>query len=237
MPLEKRARAPSSLPEEAPKSKSAAPLTPPQTGVGRSAEPQATAEDLRLPLGGLAAPARPPAEPGGAAEDLRPPPGRLQTSTLPQAQSQGAAVGPTTPAPAAGAGPARQSSVPTMSPDVLFSAAATQYAQQEYDRAIEGFKTFIATHPQDARVADARYLLGDSYFLRRRYAEAIPEFDTLIRQFPNSSRVPAALYRGGQARLSLGDRAGCQLLRDVATRYPQAREAASAREDLSTRCP
>ena len=237
MPLEKKERAPSSLQAEAPKSQSAAPLTSPQTGAGRSAEPQATAEDLRMPLGRLQSPPPPQAESRGAAEDLRPPAGRLQSGTLPPAQPRAAPASPTPPAPAAPPGPDRLSSVPAKSPDELFSSAATQYAQQEYDRAIEGLNTFIATHPQDPRVADARYLLGDSYFLRRRYAEAIPEFDTLIRQFPDSRRIPGALYRGGQARLSMGDRAGCQLLREVATRYPQAREAASAREDLSTRCP
>lgn len=131
----------------------------------------------------------------------------------------------------------RLPSPPSASADEYFSAAVTEYARQDYEGAIQRFRAFIAAYPRDPRVPDARFLLGEAQFSRQRYAEAVPEFETLIRQFPESRRVPAALYRQGQARLALGDRTGCQLLRDVVSRYPQSHEAASAREALSSRCP
>ena len=131
----------------------------------------------------------------------------------------------------------RRPSPPSASADEFFSAGATEYARQEYEGAIQRFRAFIAAYPRDPRVPDARFLLGEAQFSRQRYAEAIPEFETVIRQFPESRRVPAALSRQGQARLALGDRTGCQLLRDVVSRYPQSPEAASAREALSSHCP
>jgi tol-pal system protein YbgF len=131
----------------------------------------------------------------------------------------------------------RPSPSPSGSADELFSAAVTEYAQQNYERASERFKAFIAAYPRDTRAPDARFYLGEAQFSRQRYAEAIPQFESLIQQFPESRRIPAALYRQGQARLALGDPTGCQRLRDVITRYPQTREAASAREVLSSRCP
>lgn len=170
-------------------------------------------------------------------EDLRPPTGRLQPSPPTPTPSQDAMRAPapmTAPAPAEGEG---ASSAPSGSADELFSAAVTEYARRDYERAIERLRAFLAAFPRDARAPDARFYLGEAQFSRQRYREAIPEFETLIRQFPESRRIPAALYRQGQARLALGDQAGCQLLRDVTTLYSQTREAASAHEVLSTRCP
>ena len=99
------------------------------------------------------------------------------------------------------------------------------------------FRAFAAQHPRDARVPDARFWLADSYFAQQRYAEAIPEYEAVIGQYPASRRVPTAMLKQAQARLALGDRAGCQSLRDLIGRFPQAREAAQARETLTARCP
>jgi tol-pal system protein YbgF len=127
--------------------------------------------------------------------------------------------------------------IPRGSASDLYSAGLTEYARQAYDRAIEAFRAFLAQFPQDARAPDARYWLANSYFHQRRYAEAIPEYEAVIRQFPESRRVPAATFRQGQARLALGDPAGCQDLREVVGRFPRTREAGQARETLAARCP
>jgi tol-pal system protein YbgF len=170
-------------------------------------------------------------------EDLRPPAGHLQQSPPTPAPSQEAMRAPAPMTALAPSGTERAPSTPSGSADDFFSAAVTEYARQDYDRAIERFQAFLAAFPRDARAPDARYFLGEAQFSKQRYGKAIPEFETLIRQFPESRRIPAALYRQGQARLALGDQTGCQVLRDVATRYSQSREAASAREVLSARCP
>ncbi|MGH7379028.1 MAG: tetratricopeptide repeat protein [Candidatus Methylomirabilales bacterium] len=142
--------------------------------------------------------------------------------------------------PAQSPAPAKEGQLSTMgtgSADELYSAALKDLARQEYDRATDGLRAFAAQHPRDARVPDARFRLAEAYFTRQRYAEAIPEYEALTREFPDSPLVPTALLRQGQARLALGDPTGCQVLRDVAGRYPQAPEATQAREVLSTRCP
>ncbi len=170
-------------------------------------------------------------------EDMRPPTLQRQRSAPIPAPSQEATPGAAPARPLAPGATGRLSSIPSGSADELFSAAVTEYARQEYGRAIERLRAFIATYPQDGRVADARFLLGEAYFSRQRYAEAIPEFETLVREYPDSRRIPVALYRQGLARLALGDRTGCQLLGEVVSRYPQTREAGSARETLTARCP
>ena len=185
-----------------------------------------------------------PAEPGAAT-------GRLQRGAPPPAESGGLAV-PSQPVPKALAVPpaalkareaprpakeAETQVLPRRSADELYINARAESARQRYDRSIEEFRAFITQHPGDARVPDARLRLADAYVAERRLAEAVQEYETLIREFPGSPLLPAALLRLGQARLDLGDRSGCQVLRDMTDQYPQAPEATPAREILSARCP
>jgi tol-pal system protein YbgF len=121
--------------------------------------------------------------------------------------------------------------------DDVFSAAATEFAAQDYDAAIADLRAFLAQYPNDGRTPDARFLLADAYRAQGRYAEAGTEFEAFLRQYPKDRRVPVALYRQGEMRLLRGDRSGCDTLRDALNRYPDAREAATARETLAARCP
>jgi tol-pal system protein YbgF len=132
----------------------------------------------------------------------------------------------------------RSISVPARrSADDLFSSAVTEFAAQRYEPAIGDLRAFLAQHPNDGRVPDARFLLADAYRAQRRYAEASDEFEAFLRQYPTHRRAPDALYRHGEIRLLLGDQSGCNILRDALNRYPDAPEAAAARETLPARCP
>jgi tol-pal system protein YbgF len=171
-----------------------------------------------------AAPA--PAEPGGAVAPA-------------QSSPKSLAAPPSAPRPIAAPTPAKeaQTSAPQAKPaDALYVTGLTDLADRKYDRAIESFRAFLAQYPQDARVPDARLQLGQAYFGQGRYAEAVQEYEAVVQQFPSGPLIPTALYLQANARLAQGDRSGCQLLRDVADLYPQASEAASARQLLSTRC-
>jgi tol-pal system protein YbgF len=130
----------------------------------------------------------------------------------------------------------RIASTPAGTADYLYSTALTDLDLQSYDRAIGSLRAFIQQNPRDPRIPDARLRLADAYVAQHRYKEAIPEYEALAREFPASPLIPAALYRQAQARLALGEPAGCQMLRDVADRYPQTPEATLARDTLSTRC-
>jgi TolA-binding protein len=177
--------------------------------------------------------------------------GRLRQVAPPAAESTGPSA-PSQPAPrtlavphaapkpreAPASGKEVQSSAGQLrSADELYFDALADSARQRYDRSIEDFRTFIAQHPRDTRVPDARLRLADAYVAERRYADAVQEYETLINEFPGSPLLPVALLKLGQTRLELGDRSGCQILRDLTTRFPQAAEAAPARETLAARCP
>jgi tol-pal system protein YbgF len=206
--------------------------TAPQARLDRERDRVASPlRDEAKELGKTATPSGPPkvAEPSQEQRAKRPESGVAARPLEPSAPR------PTeSPAPA----PERQpSALPSQSADELYSAAGRDLSRQNYDQAVSGFRTFITEHPRDARIPDARLRLADAYVVQQRYADAIREYETLVRESPGSPLIPAALYRLGQARLALGDQAGCRVLRDLADRYPAAPEAALAREALTTRCP
>ena len=149
------------------------------------------------------------------------------------------AVPPPAPGPRGAPPPAKDaqsSSLRGVPADALYATGMADLADRKYDRSIEYLRAFLVQHPQDARVPEAQLRLGQAYAGQGRYAEALREYEAMVREFPSSPLVPTALYLQAQARLDQGDRTGCQLLRDVGDRYPQAPEAALAREALTTRC-
>jgi tol-pal system protein YbgF len=126
---------------------------------------------------------------------------------------------------------------PAGTADDLFSTAATEFAAQNYEGAVEHFGAFLLQYPKDRRAPDARFFLAEAYRAQRRYAQAVAEYDAFLSQYPEHRKAPDALYRQGETRLDLGDAAGCRMLRDALNRYPGVREAATAREILAARCP
>ena len=183
---------------------------------------------------------KPSAPPPGAAEKRA----EADTAAL---RSLRAATGPTEsrsavePAAPAGSGVSATPGVRLPSArrtaDEIFSAAATEFAVQQYETAIQDLQIFLAQYPDDSRTPDARFLLADAYRAERRYAEAQAGFDVFLRQYPGHAKAPAARYRQAEIRLATGDPSGCRMLRDALSRYPEVREAGSARETLSARCP
>lgn len=233
---------------ETPKATQAEPAAPPMAAVGPTpAAPQEGEKTRGAPVlrgetgdsGTAATPSQPlkaeepprefrakSAEPGGAVA-----PGQPSARSL--------AVPPSAPRPSAAPAPTKeaQTSAPQAKPaDVLYGTGLAELADGKFDRAVESLRAFLARYPQDARVPDARLRLGEAYFGQGRYAEALQEYKAVAQQFPSSPQVPTALYLQAQARLAQGDRSGCQLLREVADLYPQAPEAASARQVLAARC-
>ncbi len=225
-----RASAGARPPVAAPKAEQAAPprsavAPPPQAPLESEREhDRSAARDEAKEVGKSTAPPESPRA-TGSAEESRAKTGEPGMAARPLLRSA--------PAPA---GQSQISSVPPASADQLYSTALADLGGQRYDPAIGSLRAFIRQHPRDARIPDARMRLADAYVALQRFTDAIPEYEALAREFPDSPLRPAALYREAQARFAVGDQAACQRLRELTDRYPQAAEAALARETLSTRC-
>lgn len=103
---------------------------------------------------------------------------------------------------------------------------------QQYDKAIQQFRTFQRKNPSSELADDAQYWIGESYFTRRDYNRAILEYNDVLK-YRKGDKVPAALLRQSQAFVEIGDKTDARLiLQKLINDYPNSRQAKDAREKL-----
>jgi tol-pal system protein YbgF len=107
----------------------------------------------------------------------------------------------------------------------------------DYQNAIAGFKTFVATYPGSPLASNAQYWLGEAYYVTRDYPNAITAFQTVTAQWPDSRKAPDALVKIGFTQAALGRNGDARVtLESVLQRYPGT-EAAQLATDRLKRLP
>ena len=118
-------------------------------------------------------------------------------------------------------------------PEARYQAAYNDYLQGSCDRAILGFRAYIAGYPDTELADNALYWLGECFYRQQDYTGAIAEFERLGERYPRSDKIPSGLLKKGYALLELGNRsAGTETLRDVIRQYPGSDEANLAQQRL-----
>jgi tol-pal system protein YbgF len=103
---------------------------------------------------------------------------------------------------------------------------------QQYDKAIQQFRTFQRKNPASELADDAQYWIGESYFTRRDYNRAILEYNDVLK-YRKGDKVPAALLRQSQAFVEIGDKTDARLiLQKLINDHPNSQQAKDARERL-----
>ena len=142
-----------------------------------------------------------------------------------------AAAAPETSAPAA-PGPAAPASSAQEQQD--YDAAFNLMKQGFYERAAKGFRDFLAKYPQSALRDNARYWLGEAYYVARKFRQALEEFGKLVSDHPTSPKVPDAMLKTGYSHYELGEWAKArENLNQVIARYPGTPTAKSAEQRLA----
>lgn len=105
---------------------------------------------------------------------------------------------------------------------------------QQYDKAIQQFRTFQRKNSTSEMADDAQYWIGESYFTRRDYNRAILEFNDVLK-YRKGDKVPAALLRQAEAFVEIGDKTDARLiLQKLLNDYPNSFQAKDARERLQS---
>lgn len=105
---------------------------------------------------------------------------------------------------------------------------------QQYDKAIQQFRTFQRRNSTSEMADDAQYWIGESYFTRRDYNRAILEFNDVLK-YRKGDKVPAALLRQAEAFVEIGDKTDARLiLQKLLNDYPNSFQAKDARERLQS---
>ncbi|NKN34400.1 tol-pal system protein YbgF [Marichromatium bheemlicum] len=104
---------------------------------------------------------------------------------------------------------------------------------RKYDQARTAFATLLERYPQGRFADNARYWLGETFYVQRDYSAALTAFDELVRRHPASAKVPGALLKMGYIHFEQRDFEQSRArLEQVIDNYPNSTEARLARARL-----
>jgi tol-pal system protein YbgF len=114
-----------------------------------------------------------------------------------------------------------------------YDAAFSALKGADYQRAISGFRNFVATYPGSALASNAQYWLGEAYYVNKEYQNAIAAFQKVTTDWPDSRKAPDALVKIGFTQSAMGRNGDARVtLEDVVRRYPGTEAAQLATERL-----
>jgi tol-pal system protein YbgF len=103
----------------------------------------------------------------------------------------------------------------------------------DYQRAISGFRNFVATYPNSPLASNAQYWLGEAYYVNKEYQNAIAAFQKVTTDWPDSRKAPDAMVKIGFTQSAMGRNGDARVtLEDVVRRYPGTEAAQLATERL-----
>ncbi|MEJ0062146.1 MAG: tol-pal system protein YbgF [Alphaproteobacteria bacterium] len=102
----------------------------------------------------------------------------------------------------------------------------------EYDEAETAFKNFIEKNPQDKLIDNAKYWLGETYYVRNQHEAAAVAFADAYQAAPKGSKAPDSLLKLGMALGALGKHDdACTTLGEVKNKFPSAPATVKSRTD------
>ena len=102
-----------------------------------------------------------------------------------------------------------------------------------YRDAAKAFREFLANYPGGEFVDNARYWLGETYYVDRQFEAALQEFQELIVHFPQSPKFTHAMLKVGYIHHELGrPEQARQTLLELVERHPDSTAAGLARKRL-----
>ncbi|HEY3404808.1 MAG TPA: tetratricopeptide repeat protein [Ohtaekwangia sp.] len=79
--------------------------------------------------------------------------------------------------------------------NLKFESAKNQYFDQQYQKSITSFNSFLATYPETAKAREARFYIAESHYRLRDFEKALPVYTELGNDmtFENSGKAIARL--------------------------------------------
>ncbi|MGF1628510.1 MAG: tol-pal system protein YbgF [Kiloniellaceae bacterium] len=158
----------------------------PSDGDGGQMAPEA-------PVAGAPGAAPSPAQPGTI--------GSISERDLSNFQQQQPAAPAGTPAAPAGG---QTAALPGGGPQEQYDYAFGLLRQANYPGAEQAFSAFLEQYPQHALAGNAKYWLGETYYVRGNYQQAAVTFAEGFEAYPNNSKAPDNLLKLGMSLASLG---------------------------------
>lgn len=171
----------------------------------------------------------------GSTEGLTPP----LAATIPQSSGTPGVIGTVDPAqvealraqqatgqiPAAAGQQAAVSAAPVASgtPKEQYDRAFGLLSQTNYSEAEVALRAFVEQNPTDPLAGNAKYWLGETYYVRADFQQAAVTFAEAYQEYPKNSKAPDNLLKLGLSLGALGNKAdACGTLSELLKRYKTA---------------
>lgn len=146
-----------------------------------------------------------------------------EAAAEPQAATQTAAVGQA----AAGA------AAPGGSVKADYDHAFGLLRQANYGEAESALKTFLEEHPDDVLAGNAKYWLGETYYVRGDFRQAAVTFAEGFQRYPDSAKAADNLLKLGMSLAQLDKKEdSCGAFGELLKRYPDASASVQQRAAL-----
>lgn len=108
----------------------------------------------------------------------------------------------------------------TNDPSAVYEAAFALVKDGSYDQAEIGLKDFISRFPDHTLTPNARYWLGETYYVRKDYTQSARVFAEAYQQAPKGPKGPDNLLKLGLSLAGMGNKKdACIALNQLQTEY------------------
>jgi tol-pal system protein YbgF len=156
---------------------------------------------------------------------------RVERSTVVAAESGSTETTEASPAVSAETSAVEAAAVET--PEVLYARALASLNAGDYPASIAAFEVFLQQHATHALTDNARYWIGQAYFLLRDYARALEYFEKVSSEIADVGKAADTWLKRGLCELELERfNAARKSFETVSSRYPDSAAAPLARQAL-----
>ena len=136
---------------------------------------------------------------------------------------QGAGAQATAPAAGSQQAAAPAAAMATGSAKEQYDHAFGLLSQANYGEAEKALRAFVEQNPQDPLAGNAKYWLGETYYVRGDFQQAAVTFAEAYQEYPENSKAPDNLLKLGLSLGALGNKAdACGTLSELMKRYENA---------------
>lgn len=124
---------------------------------------------------------------------------------------------------------------PVMDADALFDTANARLLDGDFGGARELLRDFTQTYPDDQKIGQAWYWLGETHFINGDFQDAADSYIAALQADRQGVRAPDALVRLGASLAALGEtNRACQVLATFPSEFPRAGEDARRKAQRET---
>ncbi len=108
-------------------------------------------------------------------------------------------------------------------PEEQYKFAFGLLSQANYGEAELALRSFVEQNPNDALAGNAKYWLGETFYVRQDYQQAAVTFAEAYQEYPDSGKAPDNLLKLGMSLSALGSQNdACGTFAELLKRYPEA---------------